>query len=175
MEQTDFEIKLTDTIKRKVDYSRFLRPEDFLKSRDVKSLRFDIEHKLKYRDELTEDRHYIPVDQYNYDLFDIIKTDLKIPPKFIERWKELLGMEPYQVINPKYIPELKEHAHETEMIGGNALNHHLNDMRYSEYSLPSVYHEVHFDDDKKYTCYVRYDDHDWSAPVQTNILYIEGF
>jgi len=55
-EQTEFEVKLTETVKRKVEYSRVLRPEDFLDVWDVSRLKYEIEHKLKYRDELTEDK-----------------------------------------------------------------------------------------------------------------------
>jgi len=174
-EQTEFEVKLTETVKRKVKYSRVLRPEDFLDVRDVSRLKYEIEHKLKYRDKLTEDGHYIRVDNYNYDILDVINSELQVPYDFIQKWKELLGMENLQVVNPKYVPELKKRSTDTESIPGYALQKHLCTSSYSEYTLPKVYFDAYFDEKKTYKCYISYDDHDWGAPTQTIIHYIEGF
>lgn len=175
MQEDKFKIDLTETVKRKVEYSRHLCPEDFLDCKDLSILKYEIEHKLKYEDNLTEDRHYIKNPKYDYDIFDVIRRDLKIPEKFISRWKELLGMKPCQVVNPKHAEELKKRADKIEEISGCDLNARLCSSFYREYHLAEVYHQVHFNEEEIYKCYVVYDDHDWSAPTQTNVIYIEGF
>ena len=175
MQENNFKVDLTETVKRKVEYSRYLCPEDFLYCNDLSILKYEVEHKLKYEDNLTEDGHYIKNPKYDYDYFDVIRRELKVPEKFISKWKELLGMKPWQVVNPKRAEKLKKRADEIEEISGCDLNARLCNSFYREYHLAGVYHEVRFNEEEIYKCYVVYDSHDWGAPIQTHVIYIEGF